>query len=62
MKDVGPANASRVATIETSHLVGEVTKPRPYRRLVVLVPCFNEALTIAAVIADFRKALPEATI
>src|SRR5437588_11328061 len=30
--------------------------------LVVLVPCFNEEATIAKVVADFRAALPEATI
>ncbi len=31
-------------------------------RVAVLVPCFNEALTIASVIAGFRAALPEALI
>ena len=31
-------------------------------RLAVLLPCYNEALTIAKVIADFKKALPEADI
>lgn len=30
--------------------------------VAVLVPCHNEALTIAKVVADFREALPEATI
>lgn len=28
----------------------------------VLIPCYNEALTIAKVVTDFRQALPEATI
>jgi Glycosyl transferase family 2 len=32
------------------------------QRVAVLVPCFNEEATIAKVIADFRAALPEATI
>ena len=32
------------------------------QRVAVLVPCFNEETTIAKVIADFRAALPEATI
>ncbi|MEQ8558378.1 MAG: glycosyltransferase [Henriciella sp.] len=31
-------------------------------RIAVTLPCYNEAATIAAVIADFRKALPEAEI
>lgn len=31
-------------------------------RIVVLIPCYNEALTIGKVIADFRLALPQATI
>lgn len=31
-------------------------------RIAVLVPCYNEALTVATVIADFRKALPNASI
>ena len=30
--------------------------------MAVLVPCFNEEVTIAKVVADFRAALPEATI
>lgn len=31
-------------------------------RIAVLVPCYNEALTVATVIADFRVALPGASI
>ncbi|MFQ5424722.1 MAG: glycosyltransferase [Phycisphaerae bacterium] len=31
-------------------------------RIAVLVPCYNEAPTVAKVIADFRRALPEAVI
>src|SRR6266700_1397225 len=31
-------------------------------RVAVLVPCFNEAAAIAAVVADFRKSLPTAEI
>src|SRR5262247_2052331 len=37
-------------------------RPRTGHRIAVLVPCFNEALAIAKVVADFRAALPEATI
>src|SRR5580692_5740921 len=32
------------------------------QRLAVLVPCFNEEVAIAKVVADFRAVLPEATI
>ena len=31
-------------------------------RIAVLIPCYNEAATIATVVADFRRALPEAEI
>ena len=31
-------------------------------RVAVLVPCFNEEAAIATVVADFRAALPEATV
>ena len=31
-------------------------------RLAVLVPCYNEAATIAGVVSAFRSALPEATV
>lgn len=31
-------------------------------RLAVLVPCYNEALTVAQVVRDFHVALPEATV
>jgi glycosyltransferase involved in cell wall biosynthesis len=31
-------------------------------RIAVLVPCHNEALTVAKVVRDFRDALPEATV
>jgi glycosyltransferase involved in cell wall biosynthesis len=32
------------------------------QRIAVLVPCFNEEVAVAKVVADFRTALPEATI
>lgn len=31
-------------------------------KIAVLIPCFNEAVTIAKVVKDFKKALPEADI
>jgi glycosyltransferase involved in cell wall biosynthesis len=34
----------------------------PAPRIAVLVPCHNEALTVAEVVRDFRAALPDATI
>ena len=40
----------------------EGARPRPALRIAVLVPCFNEEAAIAKVVADFRAALPEATI
>jgi glycosyltransferase involved in cell wall biosynthesis len=37
-----------------------MTAPAP--RIAVLIPCFNEQAAIGRVVADFRAALPEATI
>lgn len=31
-------------------------------KIAVLIPCWNEAITIGKVIRDFRKVLPEAVI
>ena len=36
--------------------------PATQPRIAVLVPCYNEALTVAAVAKGFRAALPDATI
>jgi glycosyltransferase involved in cell wall biosynthesis len=40
---------------------GEAEALAPYR-MALLVPCYNEEVAIAKVIADFRSALPEARI
>lgn len=32
------------------------------KKTAVLIPCYNEALTVEKVITDFRNALPEADI
>ena len=39
-----------------------VIMPADESRIAVIVPCYNEAVTIAKVVADFRKALPGASI
>ena len=31
-------------------------------KIAILIPCYNEAQTIGKVVADFRAALPEATV
>ncbi len=39
------------------------TEPVPVKyRTVVLVPCYNEELTVGKTVGDFRRALPSATI
>jgi len=32
------------------------------QRVAVLLPCYNEAITIGKVVADFRAALPDAIV
>ena len=39
-----------------------VAAARRGRGVAVLVPCYNEAVTIAKVVRDFRAALPEAVV
>jgi glycosyltransferase involved in cell wall biosynthesis len=39
-----------------------VERQEPRQEVVVLVPCFNEEAAIARVVADFRAALPQATV
>ncbi len=36
--------------------------PDPTPRVAVLLPCYNEAATVAKVVADFRRELPDAAI
>jgi glycosyltransferase involved in cell wall biosynthesis len=47
-----------------AHNFDHVTRPaaRTAPRVAVLIPCYNEALTIAKVVTDFRAALPDAGI
>lgn len=39
-----------------------MTQTDPTPRIAVLVPCYNEAVTVAKVVEDFRRALPGAAI
>ena len=32
------------------------------KRIAILIPCYNEGLTIARVVSDFKSQLPEATV
>lgn len=36
--------------------------PSSYERVAVIVPCYNEALTVTKVVTDFRRELPGATV
>ena len=42
--------------------VGAPTPRSPGLTVAVLVPCFNEEVTVASVVAGFRRSLPEATV
>jgi glycosyltransferase involved in cell wall biosynthesis len=47
------------------HLAGGILRREVNReigRIAVLVPCYNEAVTIGEVVADFRRVLPQATV
>jgi glycosyltransferase involved in cell wall biosynthesis len=54
-------------TIAAAVSVGEAQQPLarqlfPGLRIAVIVPCYNEAVAIPAVVRDFKAALPEATV
>ena len=67
---VSPAPASTPSTfdarVDSSRLpqAGEEVRSleRCAARIAVLIPCYNEAASIEAVISDFRRALPTASI
>jgi glycosyltransferase involved in cell wall biosynthesis len=50
------------AAVQRADLHDPTLHARPALRTAVLIPCRNEAIAIAKVVADFRAALPEATI
>ncbi len=47
--------------LSTRDPVASATENRPIA-IAVLVPCYNEEITIEKVVTDFRAALPEATV
>ena len=52
-----------IATVSNAEATAAaVDAARRGEGVAVLVPCYNEAPTIAKVVSDFRAALPEATI
>ncbi len=53
-------NELNVASSDRAEIAHEVRQARP--RVAVLVPCYNEEQTVAAVVRDFRRALPDAEI
>ena len=38
------------------------TKKEPNKKIAVLIPCYNEELTVEKTVTDFKKALPDADI
>ena len=49
-------------TYRTEAQQTRIDKARRGEGVAVLVPCYNEAVTIAKVVDDFRRVLPEATV
>jgi hypothetical protein len=60
----GPVEARDPMSDLTNSIRDQATKTGAAHpvTVAVLVPCYNEEITIAKVVADFRAALPEATI
>src|SRR6202051_1713678 len=52
----------RVGTREAHLFPRNRSIPEALTRIAVLIPCYNEELTIGAVVRDFRAALPDAEI
>jgi len=49
-------------TADESWFVKPAAKDDPAPRIAVLIPCYNEAASIATVVTDFQQALPDAII
>ncbi len=61
--DTPPAAHRRAGAMQGEPLAVVAAPDRfPGLRLAVLVPCYNEALSIGQVVADFRRFLPEAEV
>ncbi len=56
-----PSSVVPVPT-HTGELIGVTMDTGGPQRIAVLVPCYNEAATVAKVVADFRRELPQATV
>src|SRR5271156_5897573 len=54
------AEIGRVGQREAQLFPRNRSFPEALTRIAVLIPCYNEALTIGAVVRDFRAALPDA--
>jgi glycosyltransferase involved in cell wall biosynthesis len=52
----------RTSETTAQELLSTTMNPALPQRVAVLIPCYNEAATIAAVVAGFRHALPTASI
>jgi glycosyltransferase involved in cell wall biosynthesis len=50
------------ANPDLPHPAGTAAPQAGSPRIAVIVPCYNEALTIAAIVRDFRTRLPEAQV
>ncbi len=50
------------ATVRAGQIAAAATDAAARLRIAVLIPCHNEEAAIATVVADFRRALPEAAI
>jgi len=57
MPNPSPEAISRVVPLER-----RTSQPDVGKGLCVVIPCLNEAATIGTVVADFRRALPNATV
>jgi glycosyltransferase involved in cell wall biosynthesis len=57
MPNPSPEALSRLVPLER-----RTSQPEAAKGLCVVIPCLNEAATIGTVVADFRRALPNATV
>ena len=53
---------SQTAAMDLPHRHADAALRPPSLSIAVLLPCYNEAATIAATVADFRRVLPQARV